>query len=92
MVIAKRQNAKAVCPMGSGAGFGGISHVNAGRFSSEDVVMEAFPEEFHRDVVKVARDSKEPWIKVAVDLGISPATLCNRWRQVNIETRPQNTL
>jgi transposase-like protein len=54
--------------------------------------MEAFPEEFHRDVVKVARDSKEPWIKVAVDLGISPATLCNRWRQVNIETRPQNTL
>jgi transposase-like protein len=54
--------------------------------------MEAFPEEFHRDVVKVAWDSKEPWIKVAVDLGISPATLCNRWRQVNIETRPQNTL
>jgi hypothetical protein len=37
MVIAKRQNAKAVCPMGSGAGFGGISHVNAGRFSSEEV-------------------------------------------------------
>jgi len=39
--------------------------------------MRAFPEEFRRDVVKVARNSKEPRKETAADFGVSPATLSN---------------
>jgi len=39
--------------------------------------MRAFPEEFRRDVVKVARSSKEPRNKFTANFGVSPATLSN---------------
>jgi transposase-like protein len=47
--------------------------------------MRAFPEEFRRDVVKVARNSKESRNKIAADFGVSPATLSNWIRQADIE-------
>ena len=47
--------------------------------------MRAFPEELRRDVVKVARNSKEPRNKIAADFGVSPATLSNWLRQAAIE-------
>jgi len=47
--------------------------------------MRAFPEEFRRDVVKVARNSKESRNKIAADFGVSPATLSNWLRQADVE-------
>ena len=47
--------------------------------------MRAFPEEFRRDVVKVARNSKESRNKIAADFGVSPATLSNWIRQADVE-------
>jgi transposase-like protein len=52
-------------------------------FVSVVVVLRAFPEEFRRDVVKVARNSKEPRNKIAADFGVSPATLSN-WLPMQI--------
>jgi len=46
--------------------------------------MRAFSEEFRRDVVKVARNSKEPRNKMAADCGVSPATLSKWLRQGDI--------
>jgi len=47
--------------------------------------MRAFPEEFRRDVVKVARNSKESRNNITADYGVSPATLSNWIRQADIE-------
>ena len=47
--------------------------------------MRAFPEEFRRDVVEIARNSREPRKKIAEDLGISSATLSNWLKADEIE-------
>jgi len=47
--------------------------------------MRAFPEESRRDVVKVARNSKEPRNKIAADFEVSPTTLSNWLCQADIE-------
>lgn len=47
--------------------------------------MRAFPEEFRRDVVEIARNSREPRKKIAEDFGISPATLSNWLKADEIE-------
>jgi transposase-like protein len=45
----------------------------------------AFPEEFRRDVVAVARRREAPQKQIAEDFGISHATLSNWLRQADIE-------
>lgn len=42
--------------------------------------MRARPKEFRRDVVEIARSSREPRKKIAEDFGISLATLSNWWK------------
>jgi transposase-like protein len=51
--------------------------VNTVGCSWKDVAKRAFPEEFRRDVVEIARSSRLPRKKIAEDFGISPATLSN---------------
>lgn len=48
--------------------------------------MRAFPEEFRRDVVEIARSSRLPRKKIAEDFGISPATLSNWLKADEVET------
>lgn len=45
----------------------------------------AFPEEFRRDVVAVARRREAPQKQIAEDFGISHATLSNWLRQADVE-------
>lgn len=45
----------------------------------------AFPEEFRRDVVAVARRREAPQKQIAEDFGISHATLSSWLRQADIE-------
>jgi transposase-like protein len=47
--------------------------------------MRAFPEEFRRDVVDIARGSRLPRKKIAEDFGISPATLSNWLKADEVE-------
>ena len=42
---------------------------------------KAFPEEFRRDVVAVARRGEAPLTKIAQDFGVSPAAL-HRWLKI----------
>ena len=46
---------------------------------------KAFPEEFRRDVVAVARKHEAPISQVAEDFGISEATLHNWLKKADIE-------
>ena len=48
------------------------------------IMPQAFPEEFRRDVVAVARRGEAPLTKIAQDFGISPATL-HRWLKITDE-------
>jgi transposase len=43
--------------------------------------MRAFPEEFRRDVVAVARKGEAPITQIAKDFGVSPAAL-HRWMKI----------
>jgi transposase len=53
-------------------------------------VRKAFPEQFHRDVVAVARRREIPTSKIAKDFGISESCL-HRWvKQANIEDGVQD--
>ena len=47
--------------------------------------MRACPEEFRRDVVEIARNSREPRKKIAGDVGISPTTLSNWLKADDVE-------
>ncbi len=48
-------------------------------------MSRAFPEEFRRDVVAVARRRVAPQRQIAEDFGISHATLSNWLRQADVE-------
>ena len=48
-------------------------------------MSRAFPEEFRRDVVAVARRREAPQKQIAEDFGISHATLTNWLRQADVE-------
>jgi len=48
-------------------------------------MSRAFPEEFRRDVVAVARRREAPQRQIAEDFGISHATLSNWLRQADVE-------
>ncbi len=52
--------------------------------------MRALPEEFRRDVVEIARSSREPRKKIAEDFGISPATLSNWLKADEVENRTRD--
>ena len=47
--------------------------------------MRAFPEEFRRDVVEIARNKRKPRKKIVEDFGISPATLSNWLKADKVE-------
>ena len=50
---------------------------------------KAFPEEFRRDVVAVARKGEAPLTRIAQDFGVSPAAL-HRWlKKADEEDNPQ---
>lgn len=50
---------------------------------------KAFPEEFRRDVVAVARKGEAPLTRIAKDFGVSPAAL-HRWlKQADEEDDPR---
>lgn len=44
-------------------------------------MAKAFPEEFRRDVVAVARKGEAPITQIAKDFGVSPAAL-HRWMKI----------
>lgn len=56
-----------------------------GSWWKDVVVPRAFPEEFRRDVVAVARRREAPQKQIAEDFGISLATLSNWLRQADVE-------
>jgi transposase len=45
------------------------------------IMPKAFPEEFRRDVVAVARKGEAPITQIAKDFGVSPAAL-HRWMKI----------
>ena len=45
------------------------------------IIPKAFPEEFRRDVVAVARKGEAPITQIAKDFGVSPAAL-HRWMKI----------
>jgi transposase len=53
------------------------------------IMPKAFPEEFRRDVVAVARKGEAPLTTIAKDFGVSPAAL-HRWlRKADEEDDPK---
>jgi transposase len=48
-------------------------------------VPKPYPEEFHRDVVAVARKHEAPLSQIARDFGISEATLHNWLRKADVD-------
>jgi transposase len=48
-------------------------------------VAKAYPEEFRRDVVAVARKREVPLSQIAKDFGVSEATLHNWMKRADIE-------
>ena len=48
-------------------------------------VAKAYPEEFRRDVVAVARKREVPLTQIAKDFGVSEATLHNWMKRADIE-------
>lgn len=49
------------------------------------IVAKAYPEEFRRDVVAVARKREVPLSQIAKDFGVSEATLHNWMKRADIE-------
>jgi transposase len=48
-------------------------------------MAKAYPEEFRRDVVAVARKREAPLTQIAKDFGVSEATLYNWMKRADIE-------
>lgn len=75
---------------GRPGGGGAIWHVNTAGCSWKDVARKGFLGVFRCEAIEITRNNREPREKIAANRGIAPATLPNRVKAAEIETRSRD--